>query len=111
VKAQNIEYALCMLLLTLAAFADYGKNPANAPDTTETQEQVKPGSDTSGTWLIPFDQVISSGSGTDVIPVLTQPGFYPLWEAGGEGYLDKWDMVISMRVGQTVKAYPHSILN
>jgi len=62
----------------------------------------------SGDWLIPKEQVYDGGPGKDGIPALTNPTFIPMGEAT---YLNDDDLVIGVKVGDEVRAYPHPILD
>ncbi len=62
----------------------------------------------TGEWLIPINQVYDGGPGKDGIPALTNPRFAKPQE---ETYLSDHDLVIGIRVGTEVRAYPHPILD
>lgn len=59
-------------------------------------------------WLIPKDEVVDGGPGKDGIPALEYPEFI---SANDVGFLSPDDLVIGIRIGNTVKAYPHNILD
>jgi len=63
---------------------------------------------TSGEWLIPKDQVFDGGPGRDGIPSIDNPQFTNVNDAP---YLKDNDLVIGIRLGATIKAYPHPILD
>jgi hypothetical protein len=62
----------------------------------------------TGEWLIPKEQIFDGGPGKDGIPALTNP---ELTGAAGTTYLEDADLVIGMKVGNEVRAYPHPILD
>lgn len=66
------------------------------------------GGGASGEWLIPSDQVFDGGPGQDGIPALENPAFL---NANNQDYLGDNDLVIGLKSGNTVKAYPHPILD
>ena len=59
-------------------------------------------------WLIPENQIVSGGPGKDGIPSLDDPQFAPVSEIN---YIPDDRRVIGIKVGNTVKAYPHQILD
>jgi len=63
---------------------------------------------TSGEWLIPKDEVFDGGPGRDGIPSIDNPQFTNVNDAP---YLQDNDLVIGIRLGATIKAYPHLILD
>lgn len=62
----------------------------------------------SGDWLIPVAQVYDGGPGKDGIPALTNPRFT---EPQLATYLSDNDLVIGVKIGDDVRAYPHPILD
>ncbi len=62
----------------------------------------------SGDWLIPKREIYDGGPGKDGIPALVNPGFTT---AAAVDYLIDDDLVIGIRVGAEVRAYPHPILD
>lgn len=61
-----------------------------------------------GSWLIPKDEVRDGGPGKDGIPALLDPTFVA---PGKEVYLTDEDLVIAFKWGNTIRAYPHAILD
>ncbi|MCZ6774901.1 MAG: DUF3179 domain-containing protein [Ignavibacteria bacterium] len=62
----------------------------------------------TGDWLIPQDQIFDGGPGKDGIPALTDPD---LTGATGATYLADADLVIGVKMGNEVRAYPHPVLD
>ncbi len=62
----------------------------------------------SGEWLIPSDQVFDGGPGRDGIPSLEFPEIISL---SSVNYLFDEDLVIGVKSGNDVRAYPHKILD
>lgn len=62
----------------------------------------------TGEWLIPKDQVLDGGPGKDGIPALTNPAFVG---SSSALYLRDDDLVIGVKSGDVVRAYPHPILD
>lgn len=62
----------------------------------------------SGDWLIPRNQVYDGGPRKDGIPALSNPSFVPAKEAS---YLSDEELVIGVKIGSEVRAYPHPILD
>ncbi len=61
-----------------------------------------------GEWLIPQNQVFDGGPGRDGIPSLESPEMISLSDAN---YLFADDLVIGVKSGSVVRAYPHKILD
>ncbi len=62
----------------------------------------------SGDWLIPTDEVFDGGPGRDGIPSVDNPQFTNVNDAS---YLLDDDLVIGIKIGGTIRAYPHPILD
>ncbi|MEM9022823.1 MAG: DUF3179 domain-containing protein, partial [Bacteroidota bacterium] len=62
----------------------------------------------SGDWLIPINDVKDGGPGKDGIPALTEPDLIPV---SAVDFLEDDDLVIGLREGAVVRAYPHAILD
>ncbi|RMG22639.1 MAG: DUF3179 domain-containing protein, partial [Bacteroidetes bacterium] len=60
-------------------------------------------------WLIPEEEVLDGGPGKDGIPSIDQPRFVSVQEA--DQWLQPTDLVVGVRVGQVIRAYPHIILD
>ncbi len=82
------------ILLTLALYL-------NSCDTVDN-------ADVSGDWLIPTDEVFDGGPGRDGIPSVDNPQFTNVNDAP---YLLDDDLVIGIKIGGTIRAYPHPILD
>jgi hypothetical protein len=64
--------------------------------------------DVSGDWLIPTDEIFDGGPGRDGIPSVDNPQFTNVNDAP---YLQDDDLVIGIKIGGTIRAYPHPILD
>jgi len=60
-----------------------------------------------GNWLVPCQQVVDGGSGVDGIPSIDSPSFSNVQDVE---FLEDWELVLGVKVGDAVKAYPHVIL-
>ena len=89
--------ALCMLPLMLYSCASVSSNNSGTP--------TGPGNDDS--WLIPSDEVYV-GTGRDGIPSIDDPSFAPPEEID---FLESSDLVLGIKIGDDVRAYPHQILD
>jgi len=63
-------------------------------------------SDSEDVWLIPKEQVYPS-TGRDAIASIEDPGFTP---ARDVEFLDRDELVIGLKIGDTIRAYPHVVL-
>lgn len=59
-------------------------------------------------WSIPRSEVLDGGPGKDGIPALVNPGFESVQNTN---YLLDTDLVIGVKNGNEVRAYPHAILD
>ncbi|WP_421774278.1 DUF3179 domain-containing protein [Gracilimonas sp.] len=59
-------------------------------------------------WLIPSDEIVDGGPGKDGIPSVDDPQFAPVSEIN---YIQDDRLVIGLKVGNEVRAYPHQILD
>jgi hypothetical protein len=75
--------------------------------STCKKEETPPGSG-SGEWTIPVDQVLSGGPGPDGIPSVDNPQFAKACEVT---FLDDDDLVLGIKIGDIIRAYPHPILD
>ena len=66
------------------------------------------GGNNSNTWLIPKDDVFDGGPGKDGIPSIDSPNFS---DASQTTFLQPNDLVLGIKVGDEVRAYPHPILD
>ncbi len=77
-------------------------------ERTNPQTPVNQGAQGDASWSIPRHQIYDGGPGKDGIPALTLPTFVSTEAAS---YLSDDDLVIGVKYGNTVKAYPHPILD
>ena len=61
-------------------------------------------------WLIPVDEVFDGGPGRDGIPSVDRPSLVAADDPANSYLLDN-DLVIGIRIGSAVRAYPHPILD
>ncbi len=76
--------------------------------TNDSSAGAFPGGSNASDWLVPVNQVFDGGPGRDGIPALLSPEMVSPVKAG---YLLEQDLVIGVRVGDVVRAYPHPILD
>jgi hypothetical protein len=66
------------------------------------------GVDTSGVWLIPEGEIQDGGPGKDGIAALVSPNYIP---GPNVDFLIPTDLVIGLRIGDFVVAFPHPIMD
>ncbi|MFQ5582832.1 MAG: DUF3179 domain-containing protein, partial [Calditrichia bacterium] len=66
------------------------------------------GTDTSGAWLVPKDEVVDGGPGKDGIPALENP---PFIDAASATFWSDNELVVGLAIGGDAKALPHQILD
>ncbi len=69
---------------------------------------VESDNEPSGDWLIDKGQVFDGGPGKDGIPALSSP---ELLSVSSISYLTDNDLVVGIKIGDEVRAYPHPILD
>lgn len=94
---KNLFYLLTLLILIAC------KNEDAAPSTRGPS-----GSGNTGDWAIPQNEVRDGGPGKDGIPSVDQPKFASV---SATQYLADGDLVIGVRIGNEIRAYPHPILD
>jgi len=80
-------------LFVIAAFFYPSCEDSSSPDTV---------------WSIPYGQVKDGGPGKDGIPALLNPEMIAANEAS---YLNPEDLVVGVKIGNDLRAYPHKILD
>lgn len=97
------------LLLLPLFFADCTKSEPEPPVVDNG-----PGTDTgnppppTNPWLIPQSAVFDGGPGKDGIAAISEPKFLTADQAG---FLEDDELILGIRVGDEVRAYPHRILD
>jgi len=66
------------------------------------------GGNSNNTWSIPQDEVFDGGPGKDGIPSVDDPKFS---NVGDIDFLAPDDLVLGIKVGNEVRAYPHPVLD
>ncbi len=66
------------------------------------------GNDKEERWLIPKSEVVDGGPGRDGIPALENPKMVP---ASLVTFMSDNELVVGVRKGNTIKAFPHKILD
>lgn len=94
-----------VLLITLFYSCGNSDSPNNEndPDGTSNGNENNPVS----TWLIPIEDVKDGGPGKDGIPSIENPNF----NLASATTLDDDEIVIGIKIGNTIRAYPHYILD
>ncbi len=65
-------------------------------------------SDNNSTWSIPENEVVDGGPGKDGIPSIDNPQFISVDQVD---FLEEKDLVLGLKIGSEIKAYPHPILD
>jgi len=109
-KRLSILYAVLMLLVAGACEKGGSGNPVG-DDTDNSPADTTPTGQQGGTdeWLVPSDEVIDVGLGIDPFPALLNPKFVPAGE--DISLLRENDLVLGIKIGDEVRAYPHAILD
>ncbi|MEL7124352.1 MAG: DUF3179 domain-containing protein, partial [Bacteroidota bacterium] len=62
-------------------------------------------------WLLPINLIFNGGPGKDGIPSIDNPQFSNSNTIDGIGFMGNDDLVVAIKVGESIRAYPHSILD
>lgn len=79
-------------------------------DSNPTGNSITPTGNPSD-WLIPTNSVFNGGPGKDGIPSIDNPQFSSKEDIDALGILSNADLVIGIKVGDEIRAYPHPILD
>ena len=91
--------------------SDDGNNPVSGGNGgSGSGSNNGEGNPSSSTWSIPKDQIVD-GSGKDGIPSIDNPVFISADDSRVSTYMDDDDLVIGVKLGNVIKAYPHKILD
>lgn len=90
-----------LLILVMSCQKSADTPTPGAPVATGTNGVEDP-------WLIPKERVFDGGPGQDGIPSIDQPNFSRIESVN---FLKDDDLVIGIKVGDDIRAYPHSILD
>ncbi len=98
-------YQLLSTLLAASLFFTF----ASCNDSNNDLPTGNPGNpNNNSSWLIPSSQVFDGGPGKDGIPSIDAPKFSNVSEID---FLQPADLVLGVKVGDEIRAYPHRILD
>ncbi|MFT4925879.1 MAG: hypothetical protein ACI8WB_001974 [Phenylobacterium sp.] len=99
------------IIFTTVILSACGGGGSSGSSNTGGQTTTTPTTPTTTTdqWLIPTDFVLDGGPGKDGIPSLDYPTMVS--RALAEAFLSDNDMVVGIKRGSDIRAYPHKILN
>jgi hypothetical protein len=97
-RMQGLFYIGILWLWSCSGETATISNPTGNPSTGNGDRE----------WLIPSNEVRDGGPGKDGIPAINNPNFS---EVADIDFLDPADLVIVLKKGQEVKAYPHPVLD
>lgn len=78
----------------------------SACDLVDTEDSSDDGE--LGDWLIPSDEIFDGGPGQDGIPSIEDPEFE---RADNTDYVSDNRLVVGIRIGDDIRAYPHQIMD
>lgn len=96
IMKQLMFASLLLLAAPLTALVQSCSKSSDSPPTS------------SGEWLIPQSEVFDGGPGKDGIPSIENPKFTV---ASSVDFLLPDDLVLGIKVGEDIRAYPHPILD
>lgn len=80
----------------------------SSSNTDEPFQNQQPNENTSPEWTIPNVEIFDGGPGKDGIPALENPVFV---QAQNIEYIKDDDLVVGIKNGDDIRAYPHAILD
>ncbi len=98
-----VKWSVILLSFWLLSCSNGGSEdpvPFNNPDSGNNT--------TTFEWTIPQNQVFDGGVGRDGIPSIDAPRFA---DAQDITDIPDWEFIVVVKRGETIKAYPHNILN
>lgn len=95
-----------VIILTALLFFSCEEEPVSPNSGDDNQE--KDTTKTEQTWSIPQEHIYDGGPGKDGIPALTHPEFVSINRGN---FLDPGDLVVGVKFGDQIHAYPHEILD
>lgn len=104
----NSKLSLLSLVVFGLFFMQCTKGGLQQPATTGGPGANSGGPPPTPEWLIPQASVFDGGPGKDGIPSISSPFFITAEEAT---FLDNNDLVLGIKVGDDIRAYPHPILD
>lgn len=93
-------YLNLILLITLASCNSQNDNSDGSNSPIQ-----------SGDWSIPVNEVFDGGPGKDGIPAINNPNFLEANHPNVSNYMQDDDLVVGIKIGNVIKAYPHRILD
>ncbi len=96
--------SLQVILLLVLSLSIMACNSVNSSETANNDQQNPHEAEQ---WLIPPDQIYV-GAGKDQIRSIDNPTFSSISEID---FLEENDLVLGMKVGNEIKAYPHNVMN
>lgn len=111
-KSKKYLYLIFILLLsvTCSSDSDNGSNSNGGSDSGSNGGGSSDGSSSASTWSIPKEEIVD-GSGKDGIPSIDNPVFILGDDSRVNDYMKDEDLVVGIKIGNIVKAYPHKILD
>ncbi len=89
-----------LFLIIFYTFSSCGVTSSNEESNKDKQGE--------NYWLVPEGQIVDGGPGRGGIPSIDNPRFI---DAKDVIFMDSTDLVIGIKTGNEIKAYPHRILN
>ncbi|WP_299162276.1 DUF3179 domain-containing protein [uncultured Tenacibaculum sp.] len=106
-----MKYNLILLILLLITSCSSDDN-SNISDGGNNNGNTNSGNNNSTfkSWSIPLDEIYD-GAGKDGIPSIDSPVFLSGQDATVSTYMQNDDIVIGLKIGTEVRAYPHRIMD
>lgn len=101
-KCVSIFAGIFLLVIFVGCAGDNSETANDPVDGVLFVEELKE-------WLVPIEEIKDGGPGKDGIPSIDNPQFIGVSDA--EAFISDEDLVVGMVINNTVKAYPHLILD
>jgi hypothetical protein len=95
---------LLLFAISLTGLVSCNNSVEFSPGNQQETEPVN----NSDEWLIPEDEVVDGGPGRDGIPSVDEPHYA---RADTINYYEEERLVVGVKINNTIKAYPHQVLD
>ncbi|NNE32576.1 MAG: DUF3179 domain-containing protein [Winogradskyella sp.] len=103
---KTLKNILLIILYTTLYTCSSNDSPNSNGDSNSNGVNGNTNPNTS--WLIPVNEVVDGGPGKDGIPSIDNPNFE---SANSVSFLSNDELVIGVKIGNVIKAYPHYVLD
>jgi hypothetical protein len=101
-----LRFNISVSILTLILLVSFSCDTVSERSTSNNSQIFQP--EFSDKWILPTDEILDGGPGLDGIPSIDSPDFDRVENID---YVNDDRFITGIRIGDTLKAYPHQILD